>query len=149
MITGTIIGRIVGRIVGNTIAMMGYFSPMVLPSQKNIPFSMMAIDVNKQKSSDENLSDVHVTRVDDKLTIAFDMPGFNKEDISLMVYPNSIHVKSENKENKRKYERNYQIENLSDEITSVDKEKISATYKNGVLTVEMPLFSNSVKIPVK
>lgn len=61
----------------------------------------------------------------------FNMAGIKKNDISLSVEGNLLRVKGSNEENERKYSKVVQLPQ------SVDVDSITATYKNGLLVVDM------------
>jgi HSP20 family protein len=87
-----------------------------------------------------------VSESDDKLTVRMDLPGVSKEDVSIQIVGNSLQVKGEKKQEKEVKEENYhRIERTygsfyrSVELpTRVVAENITARFKDGVLTIELP-----------
>ena len=83
---------------------------------------------------------------DDKLLLKADMPGIPKENIKVEVKGDRIEISAETKEEaeeeKEGYirrERSYTSYYRSIPLpTKVDSEKIDASFKDGVLTIEMP-----------
>lgn len=75
-----------------------------------------------------------------------ELPGFNKEDISVDISGNSLTLKAEHKaENEEKKEgkyirreRSYGSYERSFDITGIDSDKITADYKNGILIMVLP-----------
>ncbi|MCI5704897.1 Hsp20/alpha crystallin family protein [Candidatus Pseudoscillospira sp. SGI.172] len=83
----------------------------------------------------------------DHFTLEADLPGFNKEDISLdlkdsILTISAIHQESdEQKDDKGNYirrERRYGSFQRSFDVTGIDQSGISAAYQNGVLTLSLP-----------
>ncbi len=98
----------------------------------------------------------------DHFTLEADLPGFNKEDISLdlkdsILTISAIHQESdEQKDDKGNYirrERRYGSFQRSFDVTGIDQSGISAAYQNGVLTLslpkERPVQSESYKIAIQ
>ncbi len=84
---------------------------------------------------------------DGKYVLEADMPGFNKEDIKLDVDNDILtisaerHSEHEDKDKAGNYircERSYGQYSRSFDVSAIDSEKITATYENGVLTLDMP-----------
>ncbi|MEA5051266.1 MAG: Hsp20/alpha crystallin family protein [Oscillospiraceae bacterium] len=81
----------------------------------------------------------------DNYVIEAELPGFNKEDISIDVQNDVLTVSAqhseEKKEDKDNYvhrERSWGSFSRSFDVTGIDTEKIKAAYKNGVLELELP-----------
>ena len=83
----------------------------------------------------------------DKYVMESELPGFEKEDIKLdingefLVISAEHTAESEEKDDKTKYirrERRFGSYKRSFDISDVDTEAISAEYKNGILTIELP-----------
>ncbi len=81
----------------------------------------------------------------DKYILEADIPGFNKEDIEIAVYDNTLTItakhdakKEENNENYIRRERRYGSYTRSFDVSNIKTEEIKADYKNGVLTLELP-----------
>ena len=85
--------------------------------------------------------------VDGKYVLEAELPGFNKEDISLDVKDGILTITAEHKENsdqkdeKGNYlrrERRYGSFTRSFDITGIDEAGITASYNNGVLELNLP-----------
>lgn len=85
----------------------------------------------------------------DKYIMESELPGFEKEDIKLDIKGDYITISAEHKSEKNeenniengKYirrERSYGSFKRSFGISDVNAEEISAEYKNGILTIELP-----------
>ena len=84
---------------------------------------------------------------DGKFVLEADLPGFDKADINLAVDNDILtisaerHSEYEDKDEAGKYvrcERSYGSYSRSFDVSAIDSEKITATYENGVLTLDMP-----------
>lgn len=84
---------------------------------------------------------------DSKYVMEAELPGFSKEDIKLdingsyLVLTAEHSSESENKDEQGRYirrERSYGSYTRSFDISDVDQEHISAEYKNGILTIDLP-----------
>lgn len=95
---------------------------------------------------DASLPKVNIKEDDDQFTIEVAAPGMKKEDFKVNVDKNVLLISSEkevdNKEEKDNYTRkefSYSSFQRSFNLPeSVDSEKISAKYNDGVLTLEVP-----------
>lgn len=74
-----------------------------------------------------------------------DLPGFEKEDIHLDIEGDRLTLSAERKEEKKeekdrfvRQERHYGAMSRSFDISNIDAENIKASYKNGVLELNMP-----------
>ena len=82
----------------------------------------------------------------DRFIMESELPGFNKEDISVDISGKSLTLKAEHKaENEEKKEgkyirreRSYGSYERSFDITRIDSDKITADYKNGILIMVLP-----------
>lgn len=83
----------------------------------------------------------------DKLVLTADLPGFNKEDLHVdiedqrLVIQAERHSNYEKKDNRGSYlrcERSYGRYSRSFSLEGIDTEHISASYNNGVLTLNLP-----------
>jgi len=83
----------------------------------------------------------------DKYVMESELPGFEKEDISLDINGSYLTIsaehktETENKDEESKYirkERTYGSYKRSFDISDVDAEGISAEYKNGILIIDLP-----------
>ncbi|MGN0580495.1 MAG: Hsp20/alpha crystallin family protein [Ruminococcus sp.] len=84
---------------------------------------------------------------DSRYVMEAELPGFSKEDIKLdingsyLVLTAEHSSESENKDEQGRYirrERSYGSYTRSFDISDVDQEHISAEYKNGILTIDLP-----------
>jgi Molecular chaperone (small heat shock protein) len=89
---------------------------------------------------------VDVAEKEGKLVIKADIPGVKKEDISVNVKGDMLEIGAERKEDteekgegylrrERTYGRYYRAIPLPAEV---DKEKVNATFEDGVLSIELP-----------
>ena len=99
----------------------------------------------------EELAETAVPYVDikdkeGKIIVAADIPGVEKGDVSINIRGDTLEISAEKKEEKeekeegyirreRRYKKFYRSIPLP---TEVDKDKVDATFKNGVLRIEMP-----------
>lgn len=83
----------------------------------------------------------------DKFLLEAELPGFNKEDISLELKDGILTIKAEHKENneqtddKGQYlrrERRYGSFARSFDVSGIDETGISAAYNNGILELTLP-----------
>ena len=83
----------------------------------------------------------------DKYVMESELPGFEKEDITLDINGSYLVISAEHKTNdekkdeKGKYirrERTFGSYRRSFDVSGIDTDNISAEYKNGVLIVDMP-----------
>jgi HSP20 family protein len=82
---------------------------------------------------------------DNSITVKFDLPGFDKEDIEISIYGGTLNISGEQKNAERKekegcppqwsYGRFYRSIQLS---WPVDLSKAIATYRDGILAVCLP-----------
>ena len=80
----------------------------------------------------------------DRYILRVDLPGFEKEEIHLDVEGGRLTLSAEHKEEKEekdrfiRRERRYGSVSRSFDIANIDAENIRASYKNGVLELNMP-----------
>ena len=88
-----------------------------------------------------------IREVDGKYVLEAELPGFNKEDISLDVKDGILTITAEHKEssdqkdekgNYLRRERRYGSFSRSFDITGIDEAGITAAYNNGVLELNLP-----------
>jgi HSP20 family protein len=91
---------------------------------------------------------ISVTEEGDNIVVEADMPGIDKKDISVTVNENTLTIKGETKKEKKeekkgKYyynERYYGSFYRTIELPkTVDDKKAKASYKDGVLRIELPI----------
>ena len=80
-----------------------------------------------------------------------ELPGFNKEDININIEDErmtiSVERKAESEDNKPNYlrrERFYGSYSRSFDLSGIDADKISASYANGILSLDLPKQAASV-----
>ncbi|TXE19853.1 Hsp20/alpha crystallin family protein [Psychroflexus gondwanensis] len=89
---------------------------------------------------------VNIKQAEDKYSVEMSVPGFDKNDFNIELNENELIISSEKEENKEqegeKYTRkefSYQSFRRSFTLPeTVDGDKISAQYKDGVLYVDIP-----------
>ena len=89
---------------------------------------------------------VDVIDEDEKLRVVVDLPGFEKNDISVYIEDGDLVIKAKRSEEKEEKGRNYlRKERSYGEVyrrislpSDVDEEKVRARYNNGVLEIEIP-----------
>ena len=81
----------------------------------------------------------------DKFLLEAELPGFDKEDISLELKEGILTIKAEHKENQDqkdgdyiRRERRYGSFSRTFDVTGIDENGITAAYKNGVLELSLP-----------
>lgn len=90
---------------------------------------------------------VDIKEYEDKYVIKVEMPGINREDITLDLHKNSLKISAtkkieqEENDNKKKYHKSeFRYGDYCRTLyfpSEVDMEKCDATLKNGILTVEL------------
>lgn len=87
-----------------------------------------------------------VSETDKGLEIVADLPGMDKKDISVSLEDNLLTIKGEKKEEKESKDKHYHtIERRSGSFyrairlpVEVEKDKVEAAFKDGVLTLRLP-----------
>ena len=119
------------------------------PFGRNFDLFNVFNDMDKDffSASFPNLCRTDIKDEGDKYVMESELPGFEKDDISLDINGSYLVISAEHKtENDEKdkegnyvrRERSYGSYRRSFDIPDVDADKIAASYKNGVLTVELP-----------
>jgi len=100
-------------------------------------------------------SDIHQFRTDikdsgDHYVIEAELPGFNKEDIQIEYSQDYLTISAkreaemkEEKENFIRQERHFGEFVRRFYVADIDEDKIDATFKNGILTLNCPKLENS------
>lgn len=92
------------------------------------------------------LPSVNIKENEDKFSVEMAVPGFNKNDFNIELNNNNLSISSEKEENEHTEGERYTRKEFSYQSfrrsftlpNTVDGEKISAEYKNGVLSVDIP-----------
>ncbi|MGB3942931.1 MAG: Hsp20/alpha crystallin family protein [Candidatus Manganitrophaceae bacterium] len=93
----------------------------------------------------------------DRYVVKAEVPGFDKDNIHISVADHTLQLRGEVKQEEEKEERNYYYNeryygSFSREIplpSAVNQEQIRATFKNGILTVELPKSSEAMPKEIK
>lgn len=94
-----------------------------------------------------------VSETDNGLEIVADLPGMDKKDINVSIEENLLTIKGEKKEEKESKDKHYHtIERRSGSFyralrlpVEVEKDKVEAAFKDGVLTLRLPKTKESKK----
>ncbi len=104
---------------------------------------------------------VDIYETDKEIVLKAELPGINKDDVVVEVKDNILLLKGERKsekevkeENFHRMERSYGTFQRSFTLpNTVDKDRVKASYKNGVLKIELPKTSTrklkQIKVEVK
>jgi HSP20 family protein len=87
-----------------------------------------------------------VSETDNNLEIVADLPGMDKKDINVSLEENLLTIKGEKKEERERKDKHYHtIERRSGSFyrairlpIEVEKDKVEAAFKDGVLTLRLP-----------
>ncbi len=98
------------------------------------------------ETRDSWIPSVDILEKDGNLMLRAELPGMNEKDIDLKIEGNTLTLKGERKMDSEDKKNNYhRVESYYGSFTrsfrlpdTLDYEKISADYKNGVLTVTLP-----------
>jgi HSP20 family protein len=113
------------------------------------------------RGTDSFIPRLEAQESDDKISLSIELPGLSDSDIDIVVEKDFLTIKGEKKEEtetkkKGRYfsERRYgAFERTVRLPSSVEKDKISATFNRGVLTVDVPKSAEAKKevkkIPIK
>jgi len=91
-----------------------------------------------------NLGSVNVKELDDKIVLDFQVPGFNKNDIDISVEGNRLNIcgniEETSEENENYYRKEFKKTSFERSFIipeNVNMDDITATSKNGILTIEI------------
>jgi HSP20 family protein len=87
-----------------------------------------------------------VSETEDAITVTAELPGVDKKDVDVSVDNDTLTIKGESKQEEEESKKNYyvsersygQFERVIPLPVDVNRDKVSAKFKNGVLTVDMP-----------
>lgn len=90
---------------------------------------------------------------DDKYSILASLPGFTKDDISIELKKNKLLLKASKKEikenEKGKFIKTFELDRMFYLNEPIDKNKIEAKLKDGILELIMPKLSSSENVKIK
>jgi HSP20 family protein len=100
---------------------------------------------------------VDISEKDKEIVVSAEIPGVNKEDISIDIRNNHLEIKAETKEEKSEEKEGYVYKERrqgsffrSLELpASVNTEKTKATYKDGILSLNLPKSKQGKKTKIK
>lgn len=101
---------------------------------------------------------IDVLESDNNFIVKADLPGLDEKDITINLNDNKLTIKGERTtEKKEKNDKYYIAERQSGTFSrvislpenTIDEEKIKATFKQGVLTLDLPKLPERVKKPEK
>jgi len=110
-------------------------------------------DVVKDQPKRYSYPRANVVKTDTGIELSLALPGIQKEDVSISIDKNKLHIKAEIEENTdtkyRLREFNYakfdRAFNLSD---NADIDNISANFKNGILNISIPTVAEAAPMQV-
>ncbi len=121
-----------------TLVRYHYNNPM--DSFLNTLFNTENEDVNQEQCM---VPKANIMAEEEKYVIQIALPGFEKEHISMNEENGELTVKAEKEDHDKSYHlREFgaaRMERSFDLTDEIDDEKISASFKNGILTIELPL----------
>jgi HSP20 family protein len=97
-------------------------------------------------SKGAHLPKVDISESDAEVTVTADLPGMDEKDISVTLDENLLTIRGERKDEREEKKRNYHlVERTYGEFhrviplpVGIDKDKVKASFKNGVLSVALP-----------
>ena len=100
---------------------------------------------------------MNVLKEKGRFVYEFELPGFDKKDISIEAEGGMLRITAERKERKEEKEKNYFYKEVSRSSYSrevmlpegADVSKIKASYKNGILRIEVPVKKKTKKEKMK
>lgn len=130
-----------------------YYNQNWLPSIFNDFF-----DNNWMEKANATAPAINVVESDKDYKVEVAVPGMTKEDFNIhlgdeneLVISMEKKVENENKENKKYLRREFSYTKFQQSLylpDNVDKEKITANVANGVLTIELPKYSQEEKAKI-
>ena len=130
-----------------------YYNQNWLPSIFNDFF-----DNNWMEKANATAPAINVVESDEDYKVEVAVPGMTKEDFNIhlgdeneLVISMEKKVENEDKENKKYLRREFSYTKFQQSLylpDNVDKEKITANVANGVLTIELPKYSQEEKAKI-
>ena len=130
-----------------------YYNQNWLPSIFNDFF-----DNNWMEKANATAPAINVVESDKDYKVEVAVPGMTKEDFNIhlgdeneLVISMEKKVENEDKENKKYLRREFSYTKFQQSLylpDNVDKEKITANVANGVLTIELPKYSQEEKVKI-
>ena len=130
-----------------------YYNQNWLPSIFNDSF-----DNNWMEKANATAPAINVVESDKDYKVEVAVPGMTKEDFNIhlgdeneLVISMEKKVENEDKENKKYLRREFSYTKFQQSLylpDNVDKEKITANVANGVLTIELPKYSQEEKAKI-
>ena len=130
-----------------------YYNQNWLPSIFNDFF-----DNNWMEKANATATAINVVESDKAYKVEVAVPGMTKEDFNIhlgdeneLVISMEKKVENEDKENKKYLRREFSYTKFQQSLylpDNVDKEKITANVANGVLTIELPKYSQEEKAKI-
>ena len=130
-----------------------YYNQIWLPSIFNDFF-----DNNWMEKANATAPAINVVESDKDYKVEVAVPGMTKEDFNIhlgdeneLVISMEKKVENEDKENKKYLRREFSYTKVQQSLylpDNVDKEKITANVANGVLTIELPKYSQEEKAKI-
>ncbi|MEG1650610.1 MAG: Hsp20/alpha crystallin family protein [Oscillospiraceae bacterium] len=108
-------------------------------------FDNMALNFFKDGDSSLNSFRSDILDKGDKYLLQAELPGFNRDDIKLNLNGDTLTISAEHSESKDnssenylRRERNYGSYSRNFDVSSIKADEIEASYKDGVLELELP-----------
>lgn len=130
-----------------------YYNQNWLPSIFNDFF-----DINWMEKANATAPAINVVESDKDYKVEVAVPGMTKEDFNIhlgdeneLVISMEKKVENEDKDNKKYLRREFSYTKFQQSLylpDNVDKEKITANVANGVLTIELPKYSQEEKAKI-
>lgn len=119
---------------------------MLVPRRNSFDLFDDFFDDNFFTRKDKNLMKTDIRETSDKYIVDVDLPGFNKENISLSLDNGYLNISAKvDKEEKNEEEKYVRQERFYGECSrsfyvgdDVKEEDIKAEFKNGILNIEVP-----------
>ncbi|MDP4109151.1 MAG: Hsp20/alpha crystallin family protein [Bacillota bacterium] len=116
-------------------------------SDKNLFNYFDSMERNLMKSFGDGMAQFRADIIDkgDKYMLQAELPGFDKKDIKIDIRDNYLTVTAEHSEENEtksndfvRRERRYGSFSRGFDISDIDEEKIKASYKDGILELDLP-----------